>query len=323
MRQITKQVLATITAGAACLGASTPGAIAQDYPTRAITLIVPYPPGGGVDAVGRIVAQKLSVALGQTVIVENRPGAGAVIGTRAAAKAAPDGYTLIVGTAGNALPANAGFDPKRDFAPLGLISTAPIVLMAHPAFSATSLAEVVARAKREPGKLAVGTPPPPTLNYFAAELFRAMAGVDVTIVTYKGTGPLTNDLAGGHVPLAFNTIAPALGNLQAGTIRAIAVAAPKRASALPDVSTAAEAGLAGFDAVIHYGLAAPAGTPRAIIERLNRELRAIVTSDEVSRRLIADGGDPAPSTPEEHALILEREEAKWTALIRKLGLVIN
>jgi tripartite-type tricarboxylate transporter receptor subunit TctC len=152
---------------------------------------------------------------------------------------------------------------------------------------------------------------------------KAMTGADITIVTYKGTGPLTNDLVGGHVPLAFNTIAPALGNIQAGKIRAIAVAAPRRAAALPDVPTAAESGLPGFEAVLYYGLAAPGGTPRAIIERLNAALRTVVMSEEISKRIVADGGDPAASTPEEYAANIAREEGKWRALLDKLGLVVN
>jgi tripartite-type tricarboxylate transporter receptor subunit TctC len=308
---------------ASCLLVSSQAARADDYPNRPVTLIVPYPAGGGADAVGRLIAQKLSGALGQQVIVENRPGAGSVIGTRAAAKAVPDGYTIAMVLTGISLPQNLGFDVKQDFAPIGLIAASPIVVMAHPSFPGTSLADVIALAKKEPGKISVGTPPPPTLNYFAAELFKAMTGADVTIVTYRGTGPLTNDLVGGHVPLAFNTITAALGNIQAGKIKPIAVAAPKRSAALPDVPTAAEAGLAGFEAVIYYGLSAPAGTPRPIIERLNKELRAIVTSEETSKRLTAEGGDPAPSTPEEYAANIDREEGKWSALLKKLGLVIN
>ena len=311
-----------VTLTGACVFLPTGRAVADDYPTRAITLIVPYPAGGGVDNSARVVAQKLGAALGQQIIIENRPGAGAVIGTRAAAKAAPDGYTLVMLTTGISLPANTGYDMK-DFAPVGMISSTPIVLMAGAAFPATSLAEVIALAKKEPGKLTVGTPPPPTLNYFAAELLKVMTGADTTIVTYKGTGPLTNDLVGGHVSLGFNTIAPALGNIQAGKLRAIAVAAPKRAAALPDVPTAAESGLPGFEAVLYYGIAAPGGTPRAIIERLAAALRAVVTSEETAKRIVADGGDPAASTPEEYAENIAREEAKWAALIKRLGLVIN
>src|SRR5436190_13894655 len=322
MRYARRIFIAVLVALMATAGWPSCRAIADDYPNRSITLIVPFPPGGGVDTIARVMSAKLAVALGQQIIIENRPGAGAVIGTRAAAKAPPDGYTLVMFTTGVSLPANTGYEIK-DFAPIGTISSTPIVLMANPALPAKSLAEVLALAKKEPGKLSVGTPPPPTLNYFAAELLKVMTGADITIVTYKGTGPLTNDLVGGHVPLAFNTIAPALGNIQAGKIRAIAVAAPKRAAALPDVPTAAESGLPGFEAVLHYGIAAPAGTPRPIIERINGEMRAIIASEEISKRIVSDGGDPAPGTPEEYAALIARDEAKWGDLIKKLGLVIN
>jgi tripartite-type tricarboxylate transporter receptor subunit TctC len=185
------------------------------------------------------------------------------------------------------------------------------------------LTDIVELAKKQPGKITVGTPPPPTLNYFGAELFKSLTAADITIVTYKGTGPLTNDLVGGHVMLAFNTVPPAIGNIQAGTIKAIAVAAPARLAALPDVPTAAEAGVPGLDVVLYYGLLAPAGTPRPIVERLNRELRAIVTSDEFKKRMIADGGGPVASTPEEYATNIAREEGKWTGLVKRLGLKVE
>jgi tripartite-type tricarboxylate transporter receptor subunit TctC len=191
--------------------------------------------------------------------------------------------------------------------------------MAHPSFPARSIAELIALARRD-GKLDAGTPPPGTENYLAAELFRAMTGLDITIVTYKGTGPLTNDLLGGHIPIAFNTLAPALGNLEAGSLRAIAIAAPARTSLLPNVPTAAESGLPGFEAAVRYGLLAPAGTPRPIVERLNRELRAIMTSDDTRKRIAAQGGDPLVSSPEEYAADIARESAKWGPLIKQLGL---
>jgi len=298
-------------------------AAAQDYPTRPVTLVIPYPVGGGVDTVGRVIAGRLTAALGHQVVVENRPGAGSVIGTRAAVKAPPDGYTLLMITTGLSLVANPGYDVAKDFAPIGTIASIPIVVMAHPSVPVKSLSDVIALAKKEPGKVTIGSPPPPTLNYFGAEQFKAMTGIDVSIVTYKGTGPLTNDLVGGHVMLAFNTLPPAIGNIQAGKLNAIAVAAPERLAAIPDVPTAAEAGLPGLDVVLYYGLAAPAGTPRPIIERLNKELRAIVTSDEFKKRIISDGGGPAPSTPEEHAANMAREEGKWSAIIKKLGLKVE
>jgi len=298
-------------------------AVAENYPSRPVTLIIPFPAGGGVDTVGRMIAAKLTAALGQQVIVENRAGAGSVIGIRTGAKAAPDGYTILMVTTGASVLANSGYDIIKDFAPIGLIASIPITVQANPAAPVNSLNDIVAMAKKEPGKLTIGTPPPPTLNYFGAELFKSLTGADVTIVTYKGTGPLTNDLVGGHVMFAFNTVPPAISNIQAGKIKAIAVCAPARLAALPDVPTAAEAGLPGLDVVLYYGLLAPAGTPPAIVERLSNELRQIVNSDDVKMRLISDGGGPIPSTPNEYAANIVREEGKWSALVHKLGLKIE
>ena len=322
--------LAALATVAVAVSALMPDAAsAQDrYPSRPITMIVPFPAGGGVDAMGRIVADKLTAALGQQVIVDNKGGAAGVIGTRLAAKAAPDGYTIVMATSGTTLInptlyANPGYDPRKDFAPIGLIASTPIVLMAHPSAPAKSVAELVALAKREPGKLNLGTPPPGTENYMAAVLFKATADIDATIVPYKGTGPLTTDLIGGHIKYAFNTLPPAIGNLQAGQLRAMAIAALSRISALPDVPTVAESGLPGFDAVVYYGLLAPAGTPKDIVTRLNRELRALVNLPEIRARIVADGGEPLSSSPEEYAANIDRGEAKWSALIKQLGLKVE
>jgi tripartite-type tricarboxylate transporter receptor subunit TctC len=318
-------IIATLTAGAVAVGlcAQIGPAAAQDYPNRPITMIVPYPPGGGVDVMGRLMGQKLSLALGQQVVIENRGGAGGMIGTRDAARAAPDGYTIVMLLTGISLGANTGYDVNKDFAPIGVVASTPIIVDAHPSLPAKSLADVIALAKKEPGKLSAGTPPAPTINYFAAQLFNLLAGTDITVVTYKGTGPLTADLLGNHVPLGFNTIPASISNIAAGQLRGLAVTAQVRSAALPDVPTAAESGLPGFEAVQYYGLAAPAGTPRPIIERLNKELRTILAADEMKKRLIADGSDPAPSTPEEYAANIQREEAKWAALVQKLGLKIE
>lgn len=299
------------------------GASAQDYPTRQITLIVPFPPGGGVDLIGRLVGQQLSAALGQQVVVENRGGAGGMIGTRDIAHAAPDGYTLGVVITGMSLSPNAGYDVNKDFSPIGLIASTPIFVVANPSFPAKSLADIVALAKKQPGKLAIGTPPSPTLNYFAVKLFNMMAGVDTTVVTYRGTAPLTNDIIGNHVPLGFDTIPAAISNVQAGQLRAIAVTDAKRSAALPDVPTSAQSGLPGFDAVQYYGLVAPAAVPRPIVDRLNKELRTILASAAFKQRLVQAGDDPAPSTPEEYAANIKREEGKWAALIKKLGLKVE
>jgi tripartite-type tricarboxylate transporter receptor subunit TctC len=314
-------IAVAVLAGLAC-------ARAQDYPARPITLIVPYPPGGGVDAMARIVADKLSVALKGEVVVENRGGGGGNIGTRAAARAAPDGYTLLLGHTGTisinpSLYANAGYDPRRDFAAIGLMASMPVALLAHPSFPPKSVAEMIAFARAQPGKLNIGTSAIGTGGYMCAELFKAMAGIDAVIVPYKGTAPVMNDLLGGHVPVAFGVLPPALGNLQSGNLRAMAVTSLTRFSLLPDVPTIAESGLAGFEAVLHYGLLAPVGTPRPIVERLNAELRALVALSEVQQRIHAEGGDPLTSTADEYAADIEREEAKWAALVNRLNLKVE
>jgi tripartite-type tricarboxylate transporter receptor subunit TctC len=213
---------------------------AQTYPTRPITLIVPYPPGGGVDAMARIIADKLSAALGQQVVVDNRGGGSGLVGTRAVIKSPPDGYTLFLGHTGSisinpSLYANAGFDPRTDFAPIGLIASMPLVLIAHPSFPAKTIGDVIAAMKADPGKYNIGSSPVGTGSYLAAELFKSMTGANLQIVPYKGTSGVMNDLLGGHVSLAFGVLPPALGNIQAGKLRAIAVLTEQRFSLLPEV----------------------------------------------------------------------------------------
>jgi tripartite-type tricarboxylate transporter receptor subunit TctC len=303
-------------------------AAAADYPARPINLIVPFPAGGGVDAMARIVADKLAAALGQPFVIDNRGGAAGVIGMRMGARAMPDGYTLIIAHTGTtsinpSLYASPGYDPRADFAPVGLIASTPVVLMAHPSFPAKSVAELITMAKKAPGMINFGTPPPGTGGYLGAELLKAMAGIDVTIIPYKGTAALTTDLLGGHVGVGFNVIAPAMGSLKSGGLRALAVAGPVRSSLFPEVPTVIEAGLPGFEAVLHYGLLAPAGTPKEIVARLNKELRALVDSPDVRERIAAEGGDPLASTPAEYAADIDREEAKWSALIRQLNLKVE
>ncbi len=303
-------------------------AYAQSYPSRTVTLVVPFPPGGGVDALARILAERLSVSLKQSVVVENRTGGGGTVGTRQVAKADPDGYALMLAHTGTisinpSLYANAGYDPRKDFAPIGLIGSMPVALIAHPSFPAKTVADVIAIAKREPGKLNFGTSAVGTGGYLTAEYFKSVAGLDMTIIPYRGTAPLMNDLIGGHVPVSFGVLPPAIGNIQSGSLRAIAVTGTRRFSLLPDVPTASESGLPGFDAVLHYGLIAPVGTPRPIIERLNKELRALAESDLVKQRIQAEGGDAMTSTPEEYAKDIDQEETKWSTLIRKLNLKVE
>src|SRR5215216_3145067 len=313
---------------AAFLAAPCPEVAAQDYPTRPIILIVPYPPGGGVDVLARIVADKLSIALGKQVVVDNRGTGGGLPGTRAVARAAPDGYTLLLGHTGTlsinpSLYKNPGYDPRKDFAPLGLLAAMPLALLAHPDFPPKTVAEVIDLAKQRPGKLSFGTSAIGTGSYMTSELFKAVARIDITLIPYKGTSQLANDLLGGHVPVAFGVLPPALSNIAAGSLRAIAVTGPARFSQLPEVPTVSESGLPGFESVLHYGLLAPAGTPQPIIERLNKEVRALVNTDEIRRRINAEGGDPMTGTPAEHAADIDREEIKWSTLVRQLGLQIE
>ena len=303
-------------------------AAAQTYPSRTISLVVPFPPGGGVDALARIAAEKLAVALKQNVVVDNRAGGGGTVGTRAVARAEPDGHTLMLGHTGTisinpSLYVNAGYDPRKDFAPIGLIASMPVALIAHPSFPAKTVSDVIAIARKDPGKLNFGTSAVGTGGYLTAEYFKAAASLDMQIIPYRGTAQLMNDLIGGHVLISFGVLPPAIGNIQSGSLRAIAVTGKRRFSLLPDVPTAAESGLPGFDSVLHYGLLAPAGTPHAIVDRLNKELRALVETDQVRQRIQAEGGDAMTSTPEEYAKDIDQEETKWSALIRKLNLKVE
>jgi tripartite-type tricarboxylate transporter receptor subunit TctC len=303
-------------------------ALAQDYPTRPITLVVPFPPGGGNDAMARIIADKLSTTLGQQIVVDNRGGAGGVIGSRAVAKAAPDGYTLLLGHTGSmginpSLYANAGYDPRKDFAAIGLIAVMPMAFMAHPPSPYKNIADLIAAAKAAPGKINIGSSPKGTGSHLCAELFMASAGVQMNLIPYKGTAQSITDLVGGHVSVACNIIPPAFGNIKAGALRALAVTSSRRSKLLPDVPTVAESGLPGFEADLYYGLLAPAGTPRPIVERLNKELRAALAQDDVRARIANDAAEPLSSTPEEHAALLDRDETKWSTLIRKLNLKID
>jgi len=276
----------------------------------------------------RIVGEKLSVALGQQVVVDNRAGGAGNIGTRAVARAAADGYTLLLGHTGTisinpSLYANAGYDPRRDFSGIGLIASMPVALIAHPAFPAKSVADLISLAKRDPGKLNMGTSAIGTGGYLCAELFKSTAGAELQIVPYKGTAPLMNDLVGGHIPVAFGVLPPAISNIEAGNLRAIAVTSLTRFSLLPDVPTVAESGIPGFEAVLHYGLLAPKDTPAPVINRLNAALRALVSTDEVKQRIAAEGGDPLISSPAEYDVDIDREATKWAGVISRLGLKIE
>ena len=299
-------------------------AIAQDYPAHPITLVVPFPAGGGNDALARVVAARMSQTIGQQVVVENRGGAGGTIATRAAAKAPPDGYTLLLTYTGTlainpTLYPNAGYDPRKDFAPVGTIGSQPSVLTVHPSLPVTSSAELVAYAKANPGKINYGFVPG-TIGHMTTELFMRSAGLELTKIPYKGNGQAIGDLIGGHVNMMVLSLSPILGNVRAGSLRALAVTTAQRSKLLPDVPTIAEGAVPGFSAAIRYGIVAPAGTPKAIIARLNKELRTALESADVKEKMLSDGAEPSASTPEEYAAEIDTEETKWSAVVKSLNL---
>ena len=298
-------------------------AAAADYPTHPIMLIVPYPAGGGNDLIARLVASQMSQSLGQQIVIENRGGAGSTIGTRDVARSAPDGYTILIATSSLAinpsLYPDAGYDPRKDFTPIGLIATSPNFVLVHPSVPAKSIVELIALAKKDPGKLDFASTGTGTSTHLSAELFEDMAGIKFTAVPYKGVAPALTDLMGGHVSVMFCPMASAVGLVKQGSLRALAVTGATRSPLFPDVPTVAEAGLPGYDAGLHYGIVAPAGTPHPIVEKLNAALRAAVTSPAFKEKIAADGVEPLTSTPEEYATDIDREETKWSAIVKKFG----
>jgi tripartite-type tricarboxylate transporter receptor subunit TctC len=312
------------TLAAVALLATTVAAAAQDYPSRPITLIVPYSAGGGNDLMARTAAEKMSKALGQQIVIENRGGAGGSIATRQVAKADPDGYTLGLGGTGTlaidpTLYPNVGYDPRKDFSAVGLIATSGLVICVHPSLPARSIPELIALAKQEPGKLNYASAGTGSGIHLGTEYFASMAGIKLTHIPYKGSAPALTDLVGGHVAIYFSSLPPAVALVKEGKVRALAVTGARRSPILPDVPTVAEAALPGYEAVLHYGIVAPAGTPRAIIEKLSTALRAAVMSDDLRSRLADDGAEPLPSSPEEYAADIDREETKWSAIVKTSG----
>ena len=311
-------------AAAALIALAAPSWAQGDYPNHPITLVVPLPPGGTNDIMARAVADKLGASLGQQVVVENRPlGGSGTVATRAVLKGPADGYTILLAytstmATGPNLFANVGYDPRKDVAPIGLIGMAPALLLVHPGVKYRNVADLIAdmRASKEPFQVA--TPGVNTVNYLAAVMLGQQAHVKLQYIPYKGSQALNTDLVGGHVKVGFNPIPVSRSALEGKLIRALAATSMKRSSMFPDLPTVAESGLPGFDAVLNYGIAVPAGTPRPIVERLNKALRAALASDEVKRRLQQEGAEPMPTTPEEHAAVIDREEKKWSAVIKSI-----
>jgi len=299
-------------------------AAADLYPARPIRFVVAFPPGGGTDIIARSIAHKLAERLAQQVVVDNRPGAGGNIGTDIVAKSAPDGYTVLMGSAGplaiNAsLFASMPFDPVRDLAPVTLAASTPNVLVVHPSLRAATVKELIALAKARPGEINFASSGHGTPAHLAGELFNSMAGVKMVHVPYKGAAPALADLLGGQVQLMFSTMPPALPHVKDGKLRALAVTSLKRSRATPDLPTVDEAALPGFEANTWHGVVVPSGTPAAIVARLNREIVAILHLPDVVERLSAQGAEPVGSTPEEFAAYIRSETLKWAKVVRDSG----
>ncbi len=304
------------------------GAWAQAYPTKPIRLVVPFPPGGATDILARNVAQKLTEAWGQQVIVDNRPGAGGNIGSELVAKSAPDGYTLEMGTVGThainaSLYAKMPYDHVKDFVPVILVAGVPNVLVVNPSVPVNSVAELISYAKANPGKLNFASSGNGTSIHLSGELFKVMAGVQITHIPYKGSAPAMQDLLGGQVQLMFDNLPPSLPQIKAGKLKALAVTSATRAAALPDVPTMAEAGLPGFEASSWFGVLAPAGTPPAIVAKLNAEIGKWLASPEAKEKLLALGANAAGGTPEDFAKHIQAETAKWAKVVKESGAKVD
>src|SRR5499427_4195136 len=310
---------------AVLLPAALGAAAAETYPTRPITLVVPFAPGGSASTVARSVADKMSETLGQQIIIDNRGGAGGTLATRAVAKGAPDGYTILVTTSATvgtspSLLHNLGYDPRKDLDPIGLIAATPNVIVVHPIVPARSLAELIKIGKETATPIPYGSPGTGTLNHLTVELLAYRTGMKLSHVPYKRAAPALNDLLGGHIGVLISAIPNAHSHLVAGTIHGLAVTGAKRSALIPAVPTFAEAGLAGYDVPLRWGLAAPAGTPRAVIDTLNRALNAALVTGEVRERLAIEGAEPQPTTPEEYAAIIGRELTMWSDLVKAVGI---
>ena len=313
---------------AALLTVCVSGAWAQAYPTRPIRLVVPFPAGGTTDILAREVGQRLSMTLGQPVVIDNRPGAAGNIGADLVAKSAPDGYTLLMGTVGThainaSLYAKMPYDHVKDFAPVILVAGVPNVLEVNPALPVNSVADLIKLAKAKPGQINFASSGSGTSIHLSGELFKTMAGVDMTHVPYKGSAPAITDLIGGQVQVMFDNLPSSLQFIKAGKLRAIAVTSAKRAPALPDVPTIAESGLPGFEASSWFGIVAPAGTPPAIIARINNDVDQWLQSSEAKEKLLAQGAIPAGGTPEQFAAHIRDETEKWAKVVKASGAKVD
>jgi tripartite-type tricarboxylate transporter receptor subunit TctC len=306
----------------ALLASSTVCIQAQDYPSKPVRIVVTYPPGGGADIMARLIAQKLTTALGQTFLVENKPGASGQIGALSVAKSAPDGYTLMVDASSYAVNPTLSlfpklpYDPLKAFAPITTLALFPNMLVVSPNFSVTSTKELVAMAKAQPGKISYASSGNGSAQHLAGELFKQQAGVDMQHVAYKGGGPAMNDVIAGHVPVFFANMASGLGHVKTGKLKALASTGTKRSPALPDLPTMAEAGVPGYDVYEWNILVAPAGTPPEIIKKLHAEVKKAMEAKDVRDRIDGLGGEIIASTPDETDKFIKEQINKWAKVIK-------
>ena len=305
-----------------------PNAGAQEYPTKPIRLVITYPPGGNTDLVGRALALKLGEFMGQQVVVDNRGGAGGVLGSMITAQSAPDGYTIMLGTSAGMvinplLSRKLTYDPVRDFAPVSMVVIVPQLLVINPQLPVKNVRELIAFAKAKPGYLNAGSSGVGTPNHFGTELLKWLAGVDIVHVPYKGGAPALTDLLGGQIQMAFSSVPAVLPHIKAGRLVALGVGSAKRSPALPNIPTIAEAGVPGYEYTTWYGIFAPAKTPRTLIARLNTEIVKAMETPDIKDRFTALGGDPDPGTPEELRAYMANESAKWAKIIKAANIRIE
>ena len=303
-------------------------AMAQTYPTRPVRFIAPFPPGGAVDVITRIVAAGLTEVLGQPVVVDNRSGAGGTIGADAASKAPPDGYTLLSGgiaTHGIApvLYSKLGYDAQRDFAPISIIGTTPNVLVVNPSVPVRTVAEFIAYAKAAPGKLNYGSPGVGTSPQLTMELFRTMTGIDMVHIPYKGNAPALADLLGGQLPVMFDNLPGVMAMIRAARVRVLGVSSATRHPSLPDIPTIAESGIAGFEVTVWYAVFAAGTPPKDVLARLTEATTRVIDSPDTRRRLVEQGVDPGSSSPEQLAAFVRSELAKWAKVVKDAGIPVQ
>jgi tripartite-type tricarboxylate transporter receptor subunit TctC len=310
------------------LALSAAAAAAQSYPSKPIRLVVPFPAGGTTDILAREVGQRLSLSLGQSVVIDNRPGAAGNIGSELVAKSAPDGYTLLMATVSTHainpnLYARLPYDHVKDFAPVVLVAGVPNVLEVTPSLPVHSVADLIKLAKEKPGQINFASSGSGTSIHLSGELFKTMAGVDMTHVPYKGSAPAITDLIGGQVQVMFDNLPSSLPQIKAGKLRAIAVTSAQRAPALPDIPTIAESGLPGFEATSWFGIVAPAGTPPTIIARINGDVNQWLQSQEAKEKLLAQGAVAAGGSPEQFAAYIRAETEKWARVVKASGAKVD